>query len=136
MMVLWGAPAPLEDAAYRACRAALALQEALEARNADWAARGLPRLHTRIGLHSGLAVAGVFGSRERLSFTAFGDTVNLASRIEAMNKELGTRILASQAVIDAAGGRVLASPRGDVELRGRAGRWVLYEVTGVQSPEG
>ena len=131
MMVLWGAPAPLEDAPYHACRAALALQEALEAQNEAWAARGLPRLHTRIGLHAGVAVAGVFGSSERLSFTAFGDTVNLASRIEAMNKELGTRILASQPVVDAVAGRVEARPRAEVELRGRPGRWWLYEIVGA-----
>jgi adenylate cyclase len=130
MMVLWGAPTPLDDAAWRACTAAVELQETLEACNVDWEARGLPRLHTRIGLHSGPAVAGVLGSSERLSFTAFGDTVNLASRIEAMNKELGTRILASEQTVAALGGRLALRARGDVELRGRAGRWTLYEVLG------
>lgn len=131
MMILWGAPKPLEDAPYRAARAALELQAALDACNDDWAAGGLPRLPTRIGLHTGRAVVGVLGSSQRLSFTAFGDTVNLASRIEAMNKELGTRILASEATAAGLNGRIALRPCGDVELRGRSGRWHLYEVQGL-----
>jgi adenylate cyclase len=131
IMVLWGAPAPLPDAPLHAARAALEIQEKLEQCNAGWAARGLPQLHTRIGLHTGPAIAGVLGSAERLSFTAFGDTVNLASRIEGMNKELGTRILASAATAAALQGRIDLRSCGEVELRGRAGRWILYEVRGL-----
>ncbi|HEX7888397.1 MAG TPA: adenylate/guanylate cyclase domain-containing protein [Ramlibacter sp.] len=135
MMVLWGVPRPEPDAAYRATLAALELQEVLEARNAEWAAQGLPQLHTRIGLHCGPAVAGVLGSAERLSFTAYGDTVNVASRIEAMNKELGTRILASDAVAAALHGRIALRPHGPVELRGRPGTWTLHEVVGPIDPQ-
>jgi adenylate cyclase len=131
MMVLWGAPRPMEDAAYHAAVAALELQQVLEACNAHWGAQGLPQLHTRVGLHTGTAVAGVLGSSERLSFTAYGDTVNVASRIEAMNKELGTRVLASEATAACLRGRIALRACGEVELRGRAGRWPLYEVVGV-----
>lgn len=98
LMILWGAPRPLDDAAYHACLAELELQRLLDELNAQWAARGMPPLPTRIGLHTGAAVAGVLGSTERLAFTAFGDTINVASRIEAANKELGTRILLSSGV--------------------------------------
>lgn len=127
MMVLWGAPRPLPDAAHRATLAALELQRVLAGLNAQWEARGLPRLVTRVGLHTGPAVAGVLGSSERLSFTAYGDTVNLASRIEAMNKEFGTRILLSEATAAALAGRLPLRSCGTVELRGRVGQWTLYE---------
>lgn len=128
MMVLWGAPEALPDAAYHAAQAAVELQARLDACNADWVARGLPRLPTRIGLHTGPAVAGVLGSHERLSFTAFGDTVNLASRIEGANKDLGSRILVSEATAQALQGRLPLEFRGELELRGRSGRWRLYEL--------
>jgi adenylate cyclase len=127
MMILWGAPRPLEAAAYRACLAALELQRLLDDINGRWVARGLP-LRTRIGLHTGVAVAGVLGSAERLTFTAYGDTINIASRIEAANKELGTRILLSRATADALGGRLRLRGCGELELRGRTGRWPLYEL--------
>ena len=135
MMVLWGAPRPLADAPVRAALAALELQQVVEARNARWVAAGLPRLHTRVGLHTGKAVAGVLGSSERLSFTGYGDTVNVASRIEAMNKQLHTRILASAATAAALHGRIVLRACGEVELRGRSGRWPLYEVLAAPAPD-
>jgi adenylate cyclase len=129
MMVLWGAPVPLDDAPLRACRAALALRAQLDVANGRWEARGLRRLETRIGIHTGPAVVGVLGSAERLAFTAFGDTVNVASRVEALNKELGTRILATGHTVAALGGQVAARALGERELRGHGGRWTVYEIT-------
>src|SRR5690606_5659557 len=109
--------------------AALALQAELAVLNAQWQARGLPRFITRIGIHSGIAVVGVLGSQDRLAYTAFGDAVNVASRIESMNKELGTRMLLSEATQQALRGR-LPTRRIDeaIALRGREGRLVLYEL--------
>jgi adenylate cyclase len=137
MMILWGAPRPLEAAAYRACLAALELQRLLDDLNDRWVARGLRPLRTRVGLHTGVAVAGVLGSTERLTFTAYGDTINIASRIEAANKELGTRILLSRATAEALGGRLPLRACGELELRGRRGRWPLYELveSGGAAPE-
>lgn len=128
MMVLWGAPAPLDDAPYRACRAALAIRDSLGDLNAQWEARGLRRLDTRIGINTGAAVVGVLGSSERLSFTAFGDTVNVASRIEALNKDHGTSVLASGHTVAGLGGRMSVRPLGEVELRGRPGHWTVFEI--------
>jgi len=128
MMVLWGAPAPLDDAPYRACHAALAIRDSLGELNARWEKRGLRRLDTRIGINTGPVVAGILGSSERLSFTAFGDTVNVASRIEGLNKEFGTSVLASGHTVAGLGGRMAVRPLGEVELRGRPGHWTVFEI--------
>ena len=130
IMVLWGAPSELEDAEHQACLAALELQAALDALNTRWVARGLPRFHTRIGIHTGMAVVGVLGSNNRLSYTAFGDTINVASRIEGINKELGTRILLSETTFEGLRGRLHTRRIDAMELRGRQQKLVLYVLLG------
>ena len=130
IMVLWGAPAELEDAEHQACLAAIELQNKLDTLNERWAARGLHRFHTRVGIHTGVAVVGVLGSNNRLSYTAFGDAINVASRIEGINKELGTRILLSEATFEGLRGRLHTRRIDAVELRGRQQKLVLYELVG------
>ena len=129
IMVLWGAPADLKDAEYKACVAALELHAEMGVLNARWRAEGLPEFRTRIGIHTGVVIAGVLGSNDRLSYTAFGDVINVASRIEGINKQLGTRMLMSETT-HAGLGRRLATRRIEelVELRGRQTRMVLYEL--------
>ncbi len=119
ILVLWGAPVPLADAPLQSCRAALALQQAIDALNAEWEHSGLPRFETCIGIHTGLVVAGVLGSADRLSYTALGDAVNVASRVENLNRRLDTRILISETTNAALEGRLPTRPIGSVELRGR-----------------
>ncbi|MGJ7556269.1 adenylate/guanylate cyclase domain-containing protein [Variovorax sp. RB3P1] len=133
IMVLWGAPSDLEDAEYRACTAALELHAEMNALNARWRAAGMREFRTRIGIHTGMAIAGVLGSSDRLSYTAVGDVINVASRIEGANKDLGTRTLISQATFEGLGGR-LATRRIDelAELRGRQTRMVLYELLEIE----
>jgi len=128
MMILWGAPAELPDAELKACRAALELQAEMDALNREWAAQGLPEFSTRIGIHSGMAITGVLGSNERLAYTAFGDTVNVASRIESINKDLGTRVLISDTVFAELRGRLPVRRIEPVELRGRRAPLTLYEL--------
>lgn len=129
IMVLWGAPADLKDAEYRACLAALQLHIEMGALNRKWRADGLPEFRTRIGIHTGVAIAGVLGSNDRLSYTALGDVVNVASRIEGINKQLGTHTLISEVTFAGLKGR-LQTRRIDerVALRGRRTRMVLYEL--------
>jgi adenylate cyclase len=131
IMVLWGAPADLPDAEYRACMASLALHAEMGALNRRWRAEGRHEFRTRIGIHTGMAITGVLGSSDRLSYTALGDVINVASRIEAANKQLGTCTLISQATFEGLGGR-LSTRRIEeqVELRGRQTRLVLYELMG------
>ena len=129
IMVLWGAPADMKDAEYRACLAALQLHAQMNELNRKWRAKGLPEFRTRIGIHTGVVIAGVLGSNDRLSYTAFGDVINVASRIEGINKQLGTQTLVSEDTFEGLKGR-LSTRRIEelVELRGRQTRMVLYEL--------
>ena len=95
IMAFWGAPVDDADQAANAVRTARDMLAALEAVNARLTSRGLPSVDMRIGIHSGLAVVGNLGSPTRFSYTALGDSVNLASRLEGVNKYYGTRLLVS-----------------------------------------
>jgi adenylate cyclase len=98
VMVFWNAPNPQADHVARACRAALAAKAAGERLNAEFEADGLKPFFTRFGIHVGEAVVGNVGSTERMNYTALGNTVNLAARLEGLNKEFGTTILVSEDV--------------------------------------
>ncbi|WP_374351195.1 CHASE2 domain-containing protein [Chitinimonas sp.] len=103
LMAFWGAPLDDPQQAQRALDCAMAMQAAEATFNAQRQAAGLAPLHTRIGIHRGMAVVGNMGSQARFSYTALGDTVNLASRIEGANKHYGTSTLVSFSVADATG---------------------------------
>jgi len=98
VMVFWNAPHPQADHVTRACRAALLALAASETLNRQFEAEGLPCFVTRFGIHVGDAVVGNVGSAERMDYTVLGTTVNLAARLERLNKEYGTAILVSDAV--------------------------------------
>ena len=98
VMVFWNAPHLQFDHVERACRAALAAKAASDALNTQFEAEGLPPFAVRLGIHSGDAVVGNVGSAERMNYTALGNSVNLAARLEGLNKEYGTTILVSEAV--------------------------------------
>jgi len=93
IMAEFGIPLPLEDKAIRACRAAWRMQTSLAKLREEWATQGLPGLHMRVGVATGPALFGNMGSRQMFDYTALGDTVNLGSRLEGVNKAYGTRVL-------------------------------------------
>ena len=101
IMAFWGAPAAQEDHAARAVNAALAMSAALEDMRGQLGEIGA-ELEIGIGIHSGSAVVGLIGSADRLDYTAIGDTVNLASRVEGLTKGMA-RVLATEATKNAAG---------------------------------
>jgi len=127
-MVFWGAPGDVPHAEESACRAALELQAELDVLNAEWRASGLAEFQTRIGIHTGPAITGVLGSKDRLAYTAVGDTVNVASRIEGINKELGTRVLISETTFDGLGGRLPTRRIDAMTIRGRQKPLLVYEL--------
>jgi adenylate cyclase len=98
VMVFWNAPNPQPDHVERACRAALAGRLACEKLNSQFETEGLKPFFTRFGIHVGEAVVGNLGSTERMNYTALGNTVNLAARLEGLNKQFGTSILVSECV--------------------------------------
>jgi adenylate cyclase len=97
-MVFWNAPHLQPDHVERACRAALAAKAASDALNTQFEAERLRPLAIRVGIHFGEAVVGNVGSADRMNYTALGNSVNLAARLEGLNKEYGTTILVSEAV--------------------------------------
>ncbi|WP_148360674.1 adenylate/guanylate cyclase domain-containing protein, partial [Acidisphaera rubrifaciens] len=115
---LFGAPVEQPDHARRGIDAARAVAAFVEAFRARQAADGVPFGHTRIGLHSGPALVGNLGATRRLKYTALGDAVNTAARLEGLNKYFGTRCCVSAATVDAAGERDVR-PIGDIVLKGR-----------------
>jgi adenylate cyclase len=98
VMVFWNAPHLQFDHVERACRAALSAKAASDVLNTQFEAEGLPAFSVRFGIHSGEAVVGNVGSEERMNYTVLGNSVNLAARLEGLNKEYATTILVSDAV--------------------------------------
>jgi adenylate cyclase len=98
VMVFWNAPHTQFDHVERACRAALSAKAASDALNSQFTDEGLSPFHVRFGIHVGDAVVGNIGSAERMNYTVLGNSVNLAARLEALNKEYGTTILVSEAI--------------------------------------
>jgi len=98
VMVFWNAPHSQHDHVERACRAALSAKAASDKLNTQFEAEGLRAFVVRFGIHVGDAVIGNVGSAERMEYTALGNSVNLAARLEGLNKEYETTILVSEAV--------------------------------------
>ncbi|AWM27313.1 adenylate cyclase [Sinorhizobium fredii USDA 205] len=128
VFAMWNAPVADPRHAEHACRCALAVEERLEAFNAKQREKGLPEFRTRFGIHTGPAVVGSVGAKERLQYTAMGDTVNVASRLEGMNKDYGTTILASGAVMAQCGDVIAFRPLGFAQAKGRVSALEIYEV--------
>jgi adenylate cyclase len=96
VMAFWGAPVPAKNHAAMACRSAVRIQSILNNIFNKWQNLGIEPFYTRIGIHTGEAIVGNMGYEERLNYTVIGDSVNLASRLEGVNKVYGTKILVSQ----------------------------------------
>ncbi len=126
LMAFWGAPRPDEFHAANACRAALDLVSAVAATGICDDA-GEP-LRIRLGLNSGEALVGNIGSEQRLNYTAMGDVVNVASRLEGANKAYGTTILIGPATRQAAGDQIVVRELDTLAVYGRAGGLVVYEL--------
>ena len=135
VMAFWGAPITIEDHARRACFAALRVQRDIGTLNSSLTSSGGAPLNVRIGIHSDAVIVGNIGSTERLSYTVLGDGVNVAARLEAINKTYGTCICISQTVYREAGDSLCVRPIGDVQLKGRRSRIVIYELMGAFGAE-
>jgi adenylate cyclase len=133
VMAFWGAPLPAPDHAARAARAALEMLDEVERMNARRAALGkVAGLKIGIGIHTGEAVVGNVGSlRRKLDYTAIGDAVNTASRLESMTKEVGVSIIISGRTREALGGAFETAPLGEVPIRGKEAAVDIHELRAV-----
>ena len=135
VMAVFGSPVPRADHAARALRAALGIARAAESfrqwMHERFPDRGLPEFGVGIGLHSGEAVIGDIGTPKRKEFTAIGDTVNAASRLESATKDMMCVILASEATVKAAGGPVRTGKSEAIRVKGKSEPLQVYEIIGL-----
>jgi len=135
IMAFWNAPEAREDHVALACLGALRAARHLDRLNAEFVAEGGAPMRTRFGVQTGEAVVGNVGSVDRMNYTALGHTVNVASRLEKLNKRYGTTILVSEAVRDGAGKDFLFRFVDRTVPEGAHGEMAVYELLGMDMPD-
>jgi len=128
LMAIFGAPLEHADHAERACAAALAMRERRLALATEWGPSGRPMLHARTGINSGPMLVGNLGSRYRFAYGVLGDQVNLASRLEGLNKVYGTDILIGEGTAKLVESRFLLREIDLVRVKGRKQAVRIYEL--------
>jgi adenylate cyclase len=135
VMAFWGAPRPMPDHCRRAVLAVASARRVVAELNRQFAAEGRPGLPTRFGLATGRVIVGNMGATNRLAYTVIGDTVNLASRLEGLNKLYGSTVMAEQAVVDAGGEGFNWRRLDRVRVVGRSGPVWVYELLETAADE-
>jgi class 3 adenylate cyclase len=135
VMAFWNAPVQRPDHVLRACAGALRAARRMERVNDAWEAEGRPRIHIRIGLNCANVLVGNVGSSTRLSYTALGDGVNVAARLEGINKLFGTTICISDSIYDQVRAEILARPLKRVQVKGRKAEFMIYELLALRSSD-
>jgi adenylate cyclase len=133
IVAFFGAPLADPDHALHAVLSAAEMDRALTALNARWGAAGVPQLRMGIGVHTGQVFVGNIGGAARMKYTVVGDPVNLTSRVEGLNKELGTTILVTEEARVAAGNGVEAKDRGIHAVKGRVQPVHVHELLSVST---
>jgi adenylate cyclase len=128
VVCLFGAPLDMPDHAVRACHAALAVQAEVEALRAELQKEGLPDVYTRIGLNSAEMFVGNFGSEHLLDYTAIGDGMNLASRLEGANKAYGSVIMIGPRTYELAREHIEVRELDRVKVAGKEEAVTVYEL--------
>ena len=136
ILAVFGAPLDDPEHARHAIESALAMGETLAGLNRRWQAEGLPPLRMGLGIHTGEVFAGNVGRAGKVKYAVVGDTVNLASRVEGLNKELGTTMLVTEAAYRAAGLDLEVNDRGPISVKGREEPVRVYEVIGLRPAAG
>lgn len=137
VMAFWGAPVKDDEQALHACQTALAMQEKIKLKRDDWAKRfKVDNFQVRVGINTGEVVVGNFGSNKRFDYTVLGDHVNLASRLESINKQYGTLLMISQSTYDLVKDEVSARLLDIVAVKGKKQGIKVYELRGMGEAEG
>jgi adenylate cyclase len=132
VMAFWGAPLLNQNHAYLACVAAIKARTRMIELNKALLDEGYPPLVVRVGIHTDSVLVGNIGSVERMSYTVMGDGVNIASRLEGINKEYATSICVSHNVYKEAGERLWLRPIEQTIVKGRKGSFLIYELLGIR----
>jgi class 3 adenylate cyclase len=132
VMAFWGAPTEIPNHALCGCKAALRIASDIRTLNQAWQEQGRPTLPIRIGLNTAEVLVGNIGTPDRLSYTALGDGVNVASRLEGINKEFGTTICISEDLYKEVAESVEARPLGLMSVKGRTAQTMVYELVGIK----
>jgi adenylate cyclase len=135
IMALFGAPLDLPDHASLASRTALDMVGTLREMGQRWAAEGRPQIRVGVGINSGVAAVGNMGSDRLFNYTAIGDNVNLASRLEGLNKYYGTDILLSEATAQGLGEGFILRQVDLVQVKGKTKALEVYELLGEGTPD-
>lgn len=128
IMAFWGAPYPQTDHPERACRAALEMVTALKKLQQRWEAQGRAQINIGVGINTGPMIFGNMGSKNRKNITIMGDNVNLASRLEGINKEFGTRLIISESTCHAAGHILVVRELDLIRVKGKMKPVRIYEL--------
>ncbi len=131
ILAFWGHPIAHDDDAARSCRAALEQFEGLHKLCDKWEKEGRPRIDMRIGIETGEVIVGDVGSELKLNYTVLGDTVNFASRLEAVNKIYGTHILIGETTRKLAGDAIEAREIDLLAVVGKTRPVRVYELLGM-----
>ena len=130
IMAFWNAPLDQPKHAELTCSTALEMEKKLKQLQKEWNARGVPPLEIGVGINTGPAVVGNMGSYERFDYTAMGDTVNLGSRLEGLNKQYGTRIIISETTKSAVEKKPFLVRKLDkVMVKGKKEPITIYELS-------
>lgn len=132
VMAFWGAPVELENHALSACRSAMRIVRGMARLNESWVEQGKPTMRMRIGINTAEVLVGNIGSNERLNYTAIGDGVNVASRLQSINKQFGSCVCISDSVYAAVSEHVVVRPLGCVTVKGRSSEFPAYELLGIR----
>ena len=135
VMAFWNAPVERPDHILRACAAAVRAARRMERVNDAWEAEGRPRIHIRIGLNCANVLVGNIGSSNRLSYTTLGDGVNVAARLEGINKLFGTTICISDSIYEKVATDILARPIKRVQVKGRKTDFMIYELLALRASD-
>jgi len=128
IMAIWGAPLDQPDHTRRACYTALDMVDELRGLQQKWAAEGMPQLNIGIGINAGPMVVGNMGSDRRFDYTVMGDSVNLGSRLEGLNKVYGTNIIVSEMTYERVREEILGRQLDSVRVKGKEQPVKIYEL--------
>ncbi len=132
IMAVFGAPVSSPDDPVRAVRTGLDMLSALDLLRAKWESQGRSTFKIGIGVNTGEAIVGNMGSTQAMGYTVIGDAVNLASRLEGLNKELGTSLLISEATYERVRDYVEVKEFSGIKVKGKAEEMKVYAVQGLK----